>query len=252
MRTHKLVDLCSWTPSVVYEFTWHSHKLQRAANCCIEMYWGAMDSTYLREQPFGPRKKTYSSKFGLERDHVRIGARQEGWQIQGWQHKPISAACGHLPCNSSSRGLQQVRQHNTITLEYNLYANFNREVWCKNLTAIFADMVIKQIWRTKEVDNIKIENKLKFGFLVLDQSKAEMWWWVWENSKKKLEACFPKTKPTINTCLRIVVSWKLELCCNYFVSAWHYHLWTWTIIIYFKLGNYCQICFLLNAYLYGL
>jgi hypothetical protein len=43
------------------------------------MYWGVIDSIYVREQPFGPKKeKTYSSEFGLERDHIRIGARQEG------------------------------------------------------------------------------------------------------------------------------------------------------------------------------
>jgi len=127
------------------------NELQIVALRCIGGPWTVLT---WENNHFGPKKKTYSSEFGLEGDHVRIGARQEGWEIWGWQHKPISAACGHLPCNSSSRGLQQVRQHNTSTLEYNLYANFNREVWCKNLTAIFADMVIKQIWRTKEVDNI--------------------------------------------------------------------------------------------------
>jgi hypothetical protein len=37
-----------------------------------------MDSIYLREQPFGPKKQTYSSELGLELDHVGIGARQEG------------------------------------------------------------------------------------------------------------------------------------------------------------------------------
>jgi hypothetical protein len=54
----------------------------------------------------------------------------------------------------------------------------------------------------------------------------------------KNKSLFFKTKPTIITCLRIIVSWKLELYWNYFESAWHYHLWTWTIIMYFKLGQF--------------
>jgi hypothetical protein len=82
-----------------------------------------------------------------------------------------------------------------------------------------------------------IENKLTFGFSVLDQSKP---WNVMKiiSEFRWNKSPFFKTKPTINTCLRIIVSWKLELYCNYFVSAWHYHLWTWTIIIYLKLGQF--------------